>query len=102
MRIIKPLTLRGYYAKHADAKVWLMAWMLVVDKAEWQSINDVRKTYPNADSAETDSGCIVTIFNVKGGRYRLIVAIHYNAQRVYIRDFMTHAEYDNQLWKKRH
>ena len=34
--------------------------------------------------------------------YRLIVAIRYNTQRVYVRDFMTHEEYNKQLWKRRH
>jgi len=33
---------------------------------------------------------------------RLIVAIHYNTGRVYIRDFMTHAQYNSQAWKNRH
>jgi mRNA interferase HigB len=102
MRVIKPTALKGYYAKHADAQAWLKAWLVAVEQAQWQSLNDVRKLYKNADTARADSGNVVTIFDVKGDRYRLIVAIHYNTQRVYVRDFMTHEEYNGQRWKKRH
>lgn len=102
MRIIKATTLRGYAERYADARPWLSAWAAVVRAAEWSSINDVRKVYPHADSATADSGAVVTIFNVKKNTYRLIVAIHYNTGRVYVRDFMTHAAYDDQRWKARH
>ena len=102
MRIIKPLTVRKYYAKHRDAESWLKTWMVVAKAATWRNLNEVQKTYKTADSAGVKSGSTVTIFDVKGNKYRLIVAIHYDAQRIYVRDFMTHAEYNNQQWKKRH
>jgi len=41
---------------------------------------------------------IYTIFNIKGNAYRLVAAIHYNRQKVYIRHVFTHAEYDR--WNK--
>ncbi len=40
------------------------------------------------------------IFDVGGNKYRLIVAIHYNTGRVYVRNVLTHAEYDRGKWKK--
>jgi mRNA interferase HigB len=102
MRIIKPLAVKSYYEKHRDAESWLKGWLVVARAAKWQSLNDVRKTYKKADMAKVESGSTATIFDVKGDQYRLIVSIHYNTQRIYIRDFMTHAEYNNQLWKQRH
>jgi mRNA interferase HigB len=102
MRIIKPLTVKRYYEKHRDAEAWLKSWLVVVKAAKWQNLEDVRRTYKRADAARVQSGSTVTIFDVKGNSYRLIVAIHYNTQRVYVRDFMTHEEYNNQLWKRRH
>jgi mRNA interferase HigB len=102
MRVIKPLTVRRYYEKHRDAGAWLKSWLVVAKAARWRSLEDVRRTYRRADTATVASGSTVTTFDVKGNRYRLIVAIHYNMQRVYIRDFMTHEEYNSQLWKRRH
>ncbi|MHB1156067.1 MAG: type II toxin-antitoxin system HigB family toxin [Phycisphaerales bacterium] len=102
MRIIKPATIRGYWTRHRDAREPLEAWLKAATTARWQSIDDVRKTYPHADAVRVASGATVTVFNVKGGSYRLIAAIHYNSGIVFIRDFLTHGEYSKDQWKERH
>ena len=102
MRVIKPSTLRAYASRHPAARAGLNQWLAITDRADWRSIVDVRRTYPHADSAVVGSGATVTIFNVGGNHFRLVVAIHYNTRRVYVRDFLTHAEYDRQTWKGRH
>ena len=35
-----------------------------------------------------------------GNKFRLIAAIHYNRQKVYIRAVLTHREYDDGKWKE--
>ncbi len=102
MRLIKPLTIKEYYTKHRDAEEWLKAWIVTAKAAKWENVNDVRKAYPKTTTALGDSGSTVTIFKVKGNNYRFMVAIHYNTQRIYVRDFMTHEQYNSQTWKKRH
>jgi mRNA interferase HigB len=102
MRIIKQSTLKTFYDKHRDAESWLKGWLVVAKAAQWKSLDDVRKSYKNADPATVASGSTVTIFNVRGDNYRFVVSIHYNARCIYIRDFMTHEEYNSQLWKNRH
>jgi len=42
----------------------------------------------------------LVVFNIGGNKYRLIAAIHFNRGKVYIRDVLTHAEYDKERWKK--
>lgn len=101
MRIITVSTLRAHWQKHPDAKAWLTTWILITRKANWVSLVDVRKTYPHADPANAASGAVVTIFNVCRHKYRLIVAIHYRSKRVYVREFLTHAEYSKNHWKAR-
>ena len=46
-----------------------------------------------------DSNRTVVIFNIGGKNYRLITAIHYNRQLVFVLRFMTHAEYSKNRWK---
>jgi antitoxin component HigA of HigAB toxin-antitoxin module len=41
----------------------------------------------------------IVVFNIGGGAFRLIAAIHYNRGIVYIRKFLTHAEYSKEEWK---
>lgn len=59
-------------------------------------------TFPHADAATVRSGNTVTIFNIGGNDYRLIVSIKYKWGVVYVRDFLTHAEYSKDAWKMRH
>ena len=102
MRVIKPITVETYWARHRDAQIPLTQWLTKTSAARWQNIDDVRQTYPHADAVKVASGATVTVFNIKGNAYRLIVAIHYNTQIVFIRDFLTHAEYDKNQWKDWH
>ena len=40
------------------------------------------------------------LFNIKANKYRLITEINYRYQRLYIRQVLTHAEYDQEKWKQ--
>jgi len=102
MRIIKRSTLRTYWQRHPDAEIPLRNWLDATKSAQWRQIQEVRQTFPHADSATAASGNTVTIFNIGGNDYRLIVSIKYKWGAVYIRDFLTHAEYSKAAWKKRH
>jgi mRNA interferase HigB len=42
----------------------------------------------------------LAIFNIRGNTYRLIVRMVFQYQRMYIKEFLTHAEYDKGAWKK--
>lgn len=100
MNVITRRRIMEFSAGHADAAGPLDLWYRTVRQARWQSIQEVRRVFPHADAVEVASGNTVTVFNVSGNRYRLITAIHYNHQRVYVLLVMTHAEYDKGTWKK--
>ncbi len=99
MRVIKRPTLIGYGDINPDAKDALTDWFITASTAEWRNLTEVRRDYSHADPARVASGKIVTIFNIRGNHYRLVTAIHYNTQRVFILRFMTHAQYSRNRWK---
>jgi len=102
MRIIKESTLDEFAARYPDAADWLENFAETVRNSSWKSIQDVRRIYSHADAVTVESGKTVTVFNVRGNRYRLVMAMHYNrGGRAFVRDFMTHAEYNKGYWKKR-
>ena len=98
MRVISKRRLREYWQRHPNARGWLERWYVVTTRARWESLADVRRDYPHADAVPLGSGRTATVFNVRGNRHRLIVAVHYNTQVVYVRRLMTHAEYDKRSW----
>jgi mRNA interferase HigB len=100
MRIITRKRLREYAARYTDAAVTLQAWAKAVQAARWRNLDEVRMTYPHADNVRVYSGGEATVFNIKGNHYRLITAIHYDRQRVFIMRFLTHAEYNKDRWKE--
>lgn len=99
MRIITRKRLREYADRFADAGTALAAWARVAAAARWRSLDDLRMTYPHADAVRVASGREATVFNIRGNRYRLITAIHYDRQRMYLMRFLTHAEYNKDTWK---
>ncbi len=70
-------------------------WYKVAKYAAWRSLVDVRKVYPHADFVDP-----YTVFNIKGNAYRLIVKIEYRWQMIFVKQLLTHDEYDKRDWKK--
>ena len=102
MRIIKRTALAAFWITYPRAEVPLRKWLTVAESAKWTSIQDVRKVFPTADAAIVKSGNTVTVFNIGGNDFRLVVSIKYQWSVIYIRDFLTHADYSKDSWKGRH
>lgn len=94
MNVIARKTLERFWGKHPDSKSALRAWYSVCRKAKWRSLDDVQKIYPHAD---TIGEC--TVFNIGGNKYRLVVKIRYERQRIFISHVLTHKDYDRNKWK---
>ncbi len=90
MKIISVSALRSFWAKHPDAEQPLKAWYDEVKKAQWQDMHDIKRQFGSASILKNNR----VVFNIKGNRYRLIVAFWFSAQYVYIKFIGTHQEYD--------
>ena len=53
-----------------------------------------------ADFLYADGVGAFTVFNIGGNKFRIITAIKYRWQIVYISHILTHAEYDEGKWKR--
>ena len=100
MRIIKENYLQTAAKRYPKAAKYLAAWVAIVRAATWKNLAEVQSCYGSADFVRVTSGNSVVVFNVCGNTYRLIAAIHFNTQIVYILRFLTHAEYSCDDWKK--
>ena len=95
MHVITRKRLLEFCKKHPDAAEPLDRWYRIVKHSNFESFMDLRKTFPQADQVGR-----LTVFNVGGNKYRLIAYIVYNRKRIYIRDVLTHPEYDKSKWKE--
>lgn len=94
MHVITRRRLNEFADKHPEARSSLAHWYHLVKHNNYTNFPHLRETFPSADQVGK-----LTVFNIGGNKVRLIVAIHYNRRRVYIRAVLTHAEYDEQRWR---
>ena len=96
VRVISRRNLFQKAAKHPDVQATVQDWFLAARSAQWRNLEDIRKVYPATDMIGR-----IAIFNVKGNHYRLIVRVEFQPpRRVYIKELLTHSEYDKGAWKK--
>ena len=95
MHIITRKRLNEFAAKYPNAEPGLAHWYRTLRPATVHSFMELRALFPSADHVGK-----LTVFNIGGNTARLIAAIHYNRQRVYVRAILTHADYDEDKWKE--
>ena len=113
MRVIARSTLYSFVATLkgrrdlAAVKAALDAWFHEVEYARWQNSSDIKKAYRTASIVDAER----VVFNIKGNSFRLVAAVDYRRQSVFIKWLGTHSEYDridvrtvsygNQTYQKR-
>jgi len=75
---------------HPDAQQQLQAWYFDVKHSLWKSPSEIKNVYRNASFLADNR----VVFNIKGNKYRIVVAVQYDFGIVYIRFVGTHKEYD--------
>jgi len=94
MHVITRKRLNDFAVTHPDVKSALQHWYKLMMNGSFASFVELRAVFPSADQVGK-----LTVFNIGGNKARLIAAIHYNRQKVYIRAVLTHAEYDDGKWR---
>jgi mRNA interferase HigB len=95
MHVISRKALLAFAEKHPDSWPPLLRWYKIIENSDFTSFEDLRTTFPSADKV----GDLI-VFNIGGNKYRLIAPIHFNRGKAYIRQVMTHQEYNRGAWKK--
>jgi len=95
MHIISRKALRQFWERYPDSQNALARWFKIVQQTDFDSFDALRATFPSADKVGE-----LIVFNISGNKYRLITSIHFNRRKVYIRDVLTHSEYNRGEWKK--
>jgi mRNA interferase HigB len=92
MRIIAIKTLRDFWEKpgYHDAEPSLRAWYAEARKAGWKGPDDIKEDYRSASIVGNNR----VVFNIKGNKYRLVVAVRYEFGLVFVRFIGMHDQYD--------
>lgn len=90
MHIIAIKTLREFWEKHPQAETPLKGWYAEASRATWSTPAEIKDAHRNASFLANNR----VVFNIKGNDYRLVVAVRYASNTMFIRCVGTHAEYD--------
>ena len=90
MRIVTFKRIQDFSDQYPQAKLALEDWYHKTCRAEWNDLNDIRKSFGSTDYV----GNSRFVFNIKGNNFRLVAIVIFASKKVYIRFIGTHKEYD--------
>lgn len=89
VRVISNRALREFAVRHREAGAALQAWRKLIERSGFSGFADLKRVFNSVDRVDG-----YYVFNIAGNRYRLVAAIHFNTQTLYVRGVLTHSEYD--------
>ncbi|MES3003919.1 MAG: type II toxin-antitoxin system HigB family toxin [Pseudomonadota bacterium] len=90
MRVIALRSIRDFSLLHPRAAQALSAWTKEARNTCWKTPQDIRQRYNSASFLGDNR----VVFNIKGNEFRLVVAVAYRYESVYVKFIGTHAQYD--------
>ncbi len=90
MRVISNKALKDFAELHTQADTLLQAWRQLIESRDFGSFADLKQVFNSVDRVGD-----FYVFNIGGNKYRLIAAIHFDKQRLFIRHVFTHTQYNH-------
>lgn len=94
MFVVSHRAIRLFCDRYPDAETPLDRWYRVAKRAEWTSFADGKQSFSTADWVAPH-----IIFDFGGHKFRLVAEINFRKGVLFIRDIMTHKEYEKGAWK---
>lgn len=98
MRILTRARIEQAKKDYPDSATSLDTWHDLITENSFNNFIELKQVFGN----KVDVVCKGFVFDISGNKYRLAASIHFNTQMVFIREILTHAEYDQETWKTKH
>jgi mRNA interferase HigB len=66
----------------------------LIERGSYYRFSDLKATFPGVDKVGERY-----VFNIGGNKFRLIAAVSFSTQQVFIKAVLTHNDYDQEKWK---
>lgn len=80
--------------KYPESANALDGWYRVIKKNQFSHFAELKMSFNSVDKVGN-----LIIFDIGGNKLRLISTIHFQRKKIYIRQILTHKEYDKNDWK---
>ena len=98
MKSMTKSSLTKCWRAYSTAKSSLGVWEEQIKSLNCSTYQELLEARKDADYIRNGNFSHLTIFNIKGDDFRLVVDINFATQRVFLKWFGTHAEYDKVDW----
>ena len=95
MHVISQKRIREAAARFPWHEGALLSWYSLMKTTTFENFAALRCAFPGVDKVGR-----YFVFNVAGNHLRIVAAVHFNRRKVYIREILTHTEYDDEKWKR--
>lgn len=89
VRVISNKQLVDFALRHVDAATPLQLWRKIVETTHFAHFTALRSSFNAVDRVGN-----YYVFDIGGNKFRLVAAIHFNRQMLFVRHIFTHTEYD--------
>ena len=93
MRIISEKRIQDAKKEYKSCATALDAWRKVMKKNEFKNFSELKKTFGSVDKVGNKY-----VFDIGGNKLRLITSVNSAFNIVYIKQILTHKEYDKNQW----
>lgn len=90
MNVIATKTINAYRECFPEADEALRSWVALMRAHRFQHFAELRQVFNSADLIRDDR----VVFNIKGNHFRLVAAIDFTRQAVFVKWFGRHKDYD--------
>ena len=94
MKLISNKMLREFAKLHPNAEQPLQDFRHLIEHGTYGSFAQLKATFASVDKVGEQF-----VFNIGGNKYRLIAAIAFQAQLVWVKAVLTHEQYDKGEWR---
>jgi mRNA interferase HigB len=94
MKLISNKMLREFTELHPNAEQPLQDFRHLIEHGTFGSFAQLKATFASVDKVGERF-----VFNIGGNKYRLIAAIAFQAQLVWVKAVLTHEQYDKGEWR---
>lgn len=95
MHIISQKKIVEAKATYPSCASALDGWYRLIKANTFHCFADLKKVFNSIDKVDN-----FYIFDIGGNKLRIIAAIHFDKQKVFIREILDHKTYDKGLWKQ--
>jgi mRNA interferase HigB len=81
VHLIKVQSIERFVLENSQSKKSFETWLSIVKRADWNTPQDIVKTFNSADTLEKGSTRVV--FNIGGNNYRIICQYYFGKQKVH-------------------